>query len=187
MLARLAIVGRMELLAHRPTVLVDGAHNPAGAVALRAALAELDAEHAVGSPRVLVCGMLSGRDPGEYLRALCASWFDLVVATQPPSPRALPAGDLADSARAVRLAGPTGPAGPVVVEPAADRALALAREVAGAGGFVLGAGSLYLVGSLRALTSGASGPTLGTRDSSSWVEVSGLPRQADTRRERIRG
>ncbi len=156
-LAPLTIPGRMELLAHRPTIVVDGAHNPAGAAALRAALAELDAEHAVGSPRILLSGMLGGRDPKEYLRALDASWFDLVIATEPPSPRALPASELAESARAVRPASATSPAGPVIVEPAVDAALALARESADADGFVIGAGSLYLVASLHTFTSALVG------------------------------
>ena len=138
-----AIAGRMEVVARWPTVLVDGAHNPAGAVALRAALEELTAVGAVGRPHALVCGALYGRDPEECLRAVGPGWFDTVVATEPPSPRALPAEVLA---KAAETAG--GPS-PVAVAPDPAAALAQARDAVGRDGLVVVTGSLYLVGSLR--------------------------------------
>ena len=52
--------------AHQPLVLLDGAHNVAGAHALRAAL---DEEFAVGR-RTLVVGLLREKDPHEMLEAL---------------------------------------------------------------------------------------------------------------------
>ncbi len=141
-LARPAAAGRLELLGRDPTLLVDGAHNPAGAAVLRRALADLDAAGALGAPRVLLFGMLAGRDPGELLGALDPGWFDAVVVTEPPSPRAAPAGEVCE---AVIAAGGRAPA--VGADPAS--ALALAREAAGPRGVVVGTGSLYLVGALR--------------------------------------
>jgi len=137
------IPGRLEVVSRSPTVLVDGAHNPAGAAALRSALEELDA---VGTARrrwALVCGVLSGRDPEEYLREVGVGRFDTVVATEPPSPRALSAGDLAE---AVSAAGGRFPA---VIEADAVTALGRARAAVGPEGLVVVTGSLYLVGALR--------------------------------------
>ncbi|HET9072819.1 MAG TPA: Mur ligase family protein [Acidimicrobiales bacterium] len=143
-LARPAIAGRLEVLGRDPVLLVDGAHNPAGAASLHRALVELDAAGALGRPRVLVAGVLGGRDPEEYLRALEVGWFDAVIVTEPPSPRAAAADRLAE---AVTAAG-----GPVpTVEAAPAGALAAARSASGPGGSIVGAGSLYLVGALREL------------------------------------
>ena len=139
------IPGRLEVVSRRPTVLVDGAHNPAGAAALREALEELDASGPAGRGRALVCGALEGRDPEEYLRAVGVGWFDTVVATEPPSPRALSAGELAEAASA------TGGRLPIVIEPDAANALGRARDAVGPEGLVVVTGSLYLVGALRRL------------------------------------
>ncbi len=140
-----AIAGRLEVLSRSPTVLVDGAHNPAGAAALREALADLYAAAAPGGRRALVCGVLRGRDPEELLRAVGAGGFDTVVATEPPSPRALPAETLARAAAAV--GGPL----PITTETDPVAALTRARDEVGPGGLVVVTGSLYLVGALRRL------------------------------------
>ena len=55
--------GRLEIVGRHPLVLLDGAHNVAGAEALRAALAEEFAP----APRTLVVGLLRERDPVEML------------------------------------------------------------------------------------------------------------------------
>ncbi|MDA8062913.1 MAG: Mur ligase family protein [Actinomycetota bacterium] len=136
------IAGRLEVVARRPTVLVDGAHNPAGAAALREALQELDLLGALGRPRCLVLGVLGGRDTEGYLRALDPGWLDSVVVTEPPSPRALPAEVLA------KLAATLWPGLPVAVEPDPATALARARGRVGGDGLVVVAGSLYLPGRL---------------------------------------
>lgn len=132
------VPGRLEVLGRRPLLLVDGAHNVAGMTALGLALAE---EFAVDGNSVAVIGMLSGRDPSAMLAALAPSDVTTVVACQPDSPRALPAQDVADAARALGLH--------AIVEPSVLNALAIARGLVNARGLVVVAGSLYTVGSAR--------------------------------------
>jgi folylpolyglutamate synthase/dihydropteroate synthase len=85
--------------------------------------------------------MLSGRDPDDMLDALEVSQARLVVACEPPSPRALPAEDLAAAVRRADV--------PVVVVPNVARAVDRAIDEAGEDELVLVTGSLYTVGEAR--------------------------------------
>jgi dihydrofolate synthase/folylpolyglutamate synthase len=133
--------GRLQRIAARgrPTLLLDGAHNVAGAAALATALA---AEPAF----VLVFGAMADKDVAAIGRRL----FPLaraVVVTQAPGERAATPVDI------VARVGPVAP--PVRREPGIARALALAGRLAGPDGLVVVAGSLYLVGDvLRRLERG---------------------------------
>jgi len=153
--------GRLELVAlpgagpagAEAELLLDGAHNPAGAAALAAALDELrpllrGGGGAHPAPATLVLAIMGDKDVEGVLRALAAAPSlagARVVATQVEGPRALPAAGLA--ARWAAVAGAR--SGPVVVIP--EPAAAVAEAVAGAEGPVVVAGSLYLVGAARAL------------------------------------
>src|SRR3546814_3600036 len=77
-------------------LILDGAHNGDGA---RAAAATLDEGFAVEGARILVVGMLAGRDPVELLDHLGAADAALVVCCTPDSPRAMSGADLAAVAR----------------------------------------------------------------------------------------
>ncbi|MDQ4133874.1 MAG: Mur ligase family protein, partial [Actinomycetota bacterium] len=88
-LQSVTVPGRLEVMGRNPLCVLDGAHNQAGAAAAATALAEA---FAGVSDRVLVVGMVSGREPAEMLRALDVERARLVVACPPPSPRALPPG-----------------------------------------------------------------------------------------------
>jgi dihydrofolate synthase/folylpolyglutamate synthase len=79
----------------RPTVILDGAHNPDAARALATALAEIPRH----GRRVLVVGVLSGRDPSSMLDALGAGSFDEIITCTPPTGRARPAPEMAEAAR----------------------------------------------------------------------------------------
>ncbi len=136
---RVRIPGRLEVVSRSPLCVLDGAHNPAGA---RAAARAVDEAFGTASGRVLVVGMLRGRDPVEMLEALNARAARLVVACPPPSPRALPA--LEVTAAALRLGRPAHAADSV--EEAVDLALAEAEDDE----LVLVTGSLYVVGAARA-------------------------------------
>jgi dihydrofolate synthase/folylpolyglutamate synthase len=82
--------GRLEVVRTSPTILLDGAHNPAGGRALAAALEEaFDFRRLVG-----VVGVLADKDAYGLLVPL-ASRFDHLVITQNDSARALPVEDLA--------------------------------------------------------------------------------------------
>ena len=160
-LSGIQVPGRLEVVRHSPAVVLDGAHNPAGAAALGQAMREAFTRH---HPKVLLWGSLAGRDPMTFLEQLGAGDFDFVVATQPRSPRALPAGLLGRAARSLGLPGAT--------DPDPRRALEQAMHVAGTDGVVLATGSLYLVGLLRAMTHGSL-PAAGRREKPLVPSVSG--------------
>lgn len=153
--------GRLELLdvpgvgpgGAGAEVLLDGAHNPAGAAALAAALDELrpqlrGGDDARPAPPTIVLAVMGDKDVDGVLRPLAIARSlagARVIATQVEGPRALPADALAARWAAVAGAG----AGPleVVPEPGASVEAAIAR----ADGPVVVAGSLYLVGAARAM------------------------------------
>ncbi len=118
------------------TIRVDGAHNPAGAAALAAAL---DACYP-GADRVFLLGILRDKDVDGILKNLLRPG-DRIVAAQPDSSRALTAAELAD-----RLADHG-----AVAEADISRALARSLELAGGSRLLVAAGSLYLIGPLRRL------------------------------------
>jgi dihydrofolate synthase/folylpolyglutamate synthase len=136
--AHAASPGRMEVMGRHPLCILDGAHNPAGA---RAAAQTIDEAFADSAGRVLVVGLLQGRDPDEMLAALDVTRARLVIACPPPSPRALPAEDVAAAAE---RAGVQAVVADTVAE-AVDRAVELAEPDE----MVLVTGSLYVVGAAR--------------------------------------
>lgn len=138
--------GRLEVVRTSPTILLDGAHNPAGARALALALGEaFDFRRLVA-----VVGVLADKDAVGLLSAL-APVVDHVVATAPASPRALPAEDLA--AIAVDLLGTDAVSVAETLPDALDAAVAVAdsdaTELGGVG--VVVTGSLVTVGEARGL------------------------------------
>ncbi|QBI19247.1 dihydrofolate synthase [Egibacter rhizosphaerae] len=117
-------------------VVLDGAHNPAGAAALADALVrEFPARR-----RTLVLGAMGDKDYGGIVDALLPV-CDRIVTTQAPTGRSAPPDALAKQAR---LAGRD-------AEPIADigGALEAAGASAGAEDLVVVTGSLYLVGAAR--------------------------------------
>jgi dihydrofolate synthase/folylpolyglutamate synthase len=123
---------------HGPLVIIDGAHNPDGAAAAARTLTD---EFDVVGRRVLVVGMLRGRDPVQMLEALEVRRADLLVACTPPSLRAMPAAEVAAVARALGVMTEQIDD----VHDAVDRALAVSTEE----DVVLVAGSLYVAGAAR--------------------------------------
>jgi dihydrofolate synthase/folylpolyglutamate synthase len=136
--AGLTIPGRLEVMGHGPLVIIDGAHNPLGAEVITATLAE---DFEVVGRRILVVGMLEGRDLTAMLEALDIGSFDLVVATSPVWARAVPAEVVGEAAAGL---GATVDVIDDVTE-AVDHALLAAGE----DGLVLIAGSLYVAGEAR--------------------------------------
>ena len=130
--------GRMEVMGRHPLCILDGAHNPAGA---RAAAETLDETFADAGSRILVLGLLHGRDPDEMLAAYATANVRLVVACPPPSNRALPAAEVAAAAARAGIAAVEARN----VEEAIDRAVAAAEPEE----LILITGSLYVVGAAR--------------------------------------
>jgi dihydrofolate synthase/folylpolyglutamate synthase len=138
--------GRLEVVGHHPLVLLDGAHNVAGATALVRALED---EFAAG-PRTLVVGLLREKEPREMLEAFDVVNAELLVCTRPPSPRALEPEALAAAARTLGVANAR-----IVVIDDPQEAVAYAIDEAEIDGRVIVTGSLYLVGAVRsAFTTG---------------------------------
>jgi dihydrofolate synthase/folylpolyglutamate synthase len=141
--------GRLELLQTTPPILLDVAHNPAGAWALRAAIAQLPATQ----PRTLIFSCLRDKslkemtqillplfDPtsGEHERA-----HDHIIFAPIDNPRATTVEDLLAAAHALDI--------PAHAAPHMAAALAQARAVTPSSGLIIATGSVYLVGEIRHL------------------------------------
>jgi len=143
--ATLRLPGRLEVVSERPLVVLDGAHNPSGARALRPSLQALLA----GRELVAVVSVLDDKDAAGILGELL-SLARNVVFTRSSNARALPPAVLESLNRQL-----SGPASEVVTDPVA--ALARARALAGRDGAVLVTGSIYLLSDLvRARSLGSS-------------------------------
>ncbi|MGH9942757.1 MAG: bifunctional folylpolyglutamate synthase/dihydrofolate synthase [Pyrinomonadaceae bacterium] len=135
--------GRLELVPGAPPILFDGAHNPAGARALRAYLDEF--AHA---PVTLVFGAMADKDLAQLASTLFPA-ADQIILTRPSNPRA---------ARPDKIARfvPTGfDSHKVSLADDVGDALRRAREQTH-DGLVCVTGSLYLVGEAKAWLAGES-------------------------------
>lgn len=95
-LASVTSPGRAEVVRQAPTILVDAAHNPAGAESLVATVREnFRFTRTIG-----LIGVLQEKD-AEQILAILEPLLDRVVITNSSSPRAIPADELADLARDV--------------------------------------------------------------------------------------
>ncbi len=144
--------GRLERLIPRtgPHVLLDVAHNPAGAWTLRAAIAQLPDEQ----PRTLIFSCLRDKPLDELARILFplfdpsedgdpARRYDHLILTEIDTPRATPLHELLAVAQALSI--------PAHATPHPAAALAQAQAVTPPNGLIVATGSVYLVGALRAL------------------------------------
>jgi dihydrofolate synthase/folylpolyglutamate synthase len=134
--------GRLEVVGRNPLLILDGAHNVAGAQAMRAALRE---EFAPG-PRTLVVGLLREKEPHEMLQALGVDDATLLVVCRPPSPRALDPALVAKAAVDLGMAEER-----VEIVESVQEAVAEALVSTPEGGQVVVTGSLYVVGAARSL------------------------------------
>jgi dihydrofolate synthase/folylpolyglutamate synthase len=128
--------GRMETIPGNPPLLLDGAHNPAGAEALAEALAD----YRYGR-LLIVIGTMADRKAEEFispLAPLAAKWYCVTPAIDR-------ARDAADLAAAVSSFGATAAICGSVV-----RGIECARHEAREGDLVLVCGSLFTVGEAKA-------------------------------------
>ncbi len=136
--------GRFEqiILPGQPRIILDVAHNPAGAWALRAALSALGEERTGARRSVLVFGCM--RDKAwEEMAQILFPLFERVIATPVPSPRSATTADLLHAAASTGASATAAHDG--------HEALEIALREAGADGLVVVAGSVYLVGEIRPL------------------------------------
>ncbi|TWG95144.1 dihydrofolate synthase/folylpolyglutamate synthase [Nocardioides sp. J9] len=148
--AEMTSPGRLEVVRRSPTIVLDAAHNPHGAEATAAALDD----SFQFDPLVGVVGVMGDKD-AEGLLAAFEPHLAHVVVTQNSTARAMPADQLAETAREVfgedrvsvvpRLAD--------AIDEAAARAEAAGSDALSSGA-VLVTGSVVTVGEARALLGG---------------------------------
>lgn len=129
--------GRFEIMRRNPFVIIDGAHNEAGADSLRLALQE----HFSGSRILMVVGMLADKKIDKLLDKFEMITDDF-IATEPDNPRKLSASDLCCQ---IRQRGKNCIA---VKDP--EEACRYAESLSSYDVLVV-AGSLYLIGKVRGL------------------------------------
>jgi dihydrofolate synthase/folylpolyglutamate synthase len=135
--------GRLELISAAKgsaDVLLDVAHNPAGAWAVRAALSQFPGE----GKRLLIFGCMADK-AWEEMAQILFPIFDHIFLTDLPSPRAASSSQLASAAER------TGAAYTVCASPDEALAAALAIVSSSTRALVAGVGSVVLVGVLRSL------------------------------------
>ncbi len=147
-IARTAWPGRLESIA--PGLLLDVAHNPAGAWTLRAAIAALPPTQ----PRTLIFSCLRDKSLTEMSRILFPLFDsspdgdplrsrDHIVLAPIANARAASVDDLLAAAHALQV--------PAHAAPHLAGALAQARRITPPGGLIVATGSVYLVGEIRQL------------------------------------
>ena len=129
--------GRFEVMKKEPYVVIDGAHNEAGAEALRIAAKE----HFHGSRIIMVVGMLADKKIDKLIEKFGMITDDF-VATEPDNPRKLGAADLCSQ---IKQAGKKC----IAIERAEDAW----NYVSGLSSYdvIIFAGSLYLIGKVRGI------------------------------------
>lgn len=130
--------GRFEVISENPLVIIDGAHNEAGAQALQ----ETMAQYFAGKKILLVAGILADKEIDSIVKFL-TKITDHIIVTEPDNPRKLAAEKLAEH---VAYFG-------VAAEAVSDVEAAVhrAKELADGYDVILFAGSLYLIGDVRRL------------------------------------
>lgn len=129
--------GRFEILRRKPFVIIDGAHNEAGAGALGVVLKE----HFPNSRILMVIGMLADKKIDKLLEKF-GMITDEFIATEPENMRKLPAGDLCSQ-----------------IKKAGKRCLSIERPeeacryIGSLSSYdvIVFAGSLYLIGKVRGI------------------------------------
>ena len=140
-------MGRFEVMStakKEPVVIIDGAHNPDGAKALRNTI-----ERLCGDKKVLmVTGMLADKDTDNILKEFTAITEDF-IATEPNNPRKMDCSSLKEKVEAL------GASCIACVNPKDACALAIKKSLEY--DVILFAGSLYLIGEIRGILRGYKG------------------------------
>lgn len=130
--------GRLEVLKRDPYVIIDGAHNAAGADALAATIKD----HFAKGNLLMVIGMLADKEIDPIIEKF-GSIAEEFIATEPDNPRKLPADQLANR---VVSKGKT-----CIAVSDIQEACRYAMSRANAYDAVIFAGSLYLIGRVRGI------------------------------------
>jgi dihydrofolate synthase/folylpolyglutamate synthase len=131
--------GRLEFIPGSPALLLDGAHNPAGAESLRAFLDEFGQR-----PLTVIFGAMRDKRLEQMAEILFPSADDLVL-TSIGNPRAATIDLLEPIARRFKSQSA------IAIASSSSDALGIAKEKTTPDGLICITGSLYLIGELRPL------------------------------------
>ena len=133
-LARLRLPGRIEIINHRPYLIVDSAHNPVAIKALRDTLQGVKRRQLI-----LIMGVSQDKDITRMLDIIMPL-ADIAIFTRTAHPRLLEPMDFTLYLKEYHLERP------IFLEPDFRRALRLAKRLARQDDLVLVTGSFYLAG-----------------------------------------
>lgn len=139
--------GRLEVIRRRPRLIVDGAHNAAGAAALVDFLATERKAGRIGR-LIVVFGILADKDLHAIIEPV-GSQADEVVLTEPAYYRAAPIDTLREAASSLTI--------PVRTAPSVGAALEEVETRLGPDDWCVVTGSLYTVGEVKAMYQGRRG------------------------------
>ena len=125
--------GRMQVVSEKPTVLLDGAHNPAAIRALAESVRTVFQYRRL----ILVIGIMADKEIGQLLRGIVPI-ADYVIYTRPVYSRAADPGILIAEAAPLERPG--------MVEPLLKKAIERARDMADPEDLIVICGSLFTVG-----------------------------------------
>jgi dihydrofolate synthase/folylpolyglutamate synthase len=130
--------GRLERVAHKPDLYLDGAHNPASARVLAGAVSDMKRAY---RRLVLVLGILGDKDYRGIVSEL-VPLADHVIVTKPEYSRAMDVAVLSSEVRALHAS--------VDTAETVSKAITAAQAIAAPDDLILVTGSLYVVGDARA-------------------------------------
>ena len=137
-LQHVRLKGRLEIVQHNPTIVLDGAHNPLGALVLFDFL-QSQLHDCPGRKLILLLGMMQDKNHAEFMRILFPL-VDSLIVTQPHMDRALSVEALAQAVPRTDLA--------LCVIPNPWEAYCKARDSADPSDLICVTGSLFLVGEI---------------------------------------
>lgn len=128
--------GRFEVFDGNPCIVLDGAHNEAGAAALKKAVQDCFP----GEKPLMITGMLADKEIDKILENFCEI-TDTFIAAEPDNPRKLAKEELAEKLKAKGAK--------CSIAKDAQAALEMARAHESRPHVILCAGSLYLISAIR--------------------------------------
>ncbi len=130
--------GRMEIISRQPLILIDGAHNVAGAQVLTEALSE----EFIAPRRIFVIGLTKEKDAGAMINALGIEDEDIVITCEANSEKAMSAEAIVEAGRAMGIEN-------ISSKKSAAEAVDFAQSIAFDDDHIIVTGSLYVVGEVR--------------------------------------
>lgn len=130
--------GRIEKVCDNPIIILDGAHNEAGALALSDAVTRYFKDKRIN----LLMGMLGDKDVKKVAEILCPL-ADSLILTRPDNPRAMEAEELYNIVEGYGIE--------THIEPDAEKAVEYGVKITDENSVLLISGSLYLIGQVRSI------------------------------------